>query len=96
MRIRCLAACLLLLTLPLTAHAESIVLRDSIGPDNTLTNGNPGGSTLHGGGPWNTPGMVFDVPESGVVTESRRLRKRPRSRSALESTRPCSTLTKTS
>ena len=48
------------------AHALEIVLRHSIGPDGTLTDGRPGASTIASGGTtWASPGMVVDL--SGIV-----------------------------
>ena len=51
--------------------ANLVVLRDSIGPDSSLTDGLPGGSTFHDGGTWNTPGLVIDVPETGELSQAR-------------------------
>ncbi|MGI9455376.1 MAG: PEP-CTERM sorting domain-containing protein, partial [Aeoliella sp.] len=44
-------------------------VRDSIGDDTTLTNGLGGASAGHDFGTWATPGMVLDVPESGMLLE---------------------------
>ncbi len=55
-----------------STRAASRVLRDSIGPDSSLTDGLGGGSTLHTGPFWHTPGFVVEVPatESGILTEA--------------------------
>ncbi len=53
------------------ASADTLVIRDSIGPDSSLTDGMPGGVTLHDGLDWNTPGLVVTVPEDGELTEAR-------------------------
>ena len=59
----------LLLTLFLLPYGQAfalpIVLRDSIGPDSSLTDGMPGGGTIHDGNVWSMPGLVFEVPENG-------------------------------
>jgi hypothetical protein len=70
---------LLLLSLACTStHAASRVLRDSIfdpnDPNNpsSWTDGLGGGSTLHPGPFWNTPGFLVDIleGESGILTEA--------------------------
>ncbi len=70
-----LLAVLLLFFLSLACpptHAASHVLRDSIGQNNSLTNGLGGGSTLHEGPSWATSAFVVDVPvtQSGILTEA--------------------------
>ena len=52
-------------------NASTLVIRDSIGADSSLTDGMPGGVTLHDGSDWNTPGLVVNVPEDGKLTEAR-------------------------
>jgi hypothetical protein len=49
-------------------HSQ-IVVRDSIGVDTSLTNGLGGSSTFHEGGTWNTPGMVVDVLNTGLLNQ---------------------------
>ncbi len=53
------------------SHAASVILRDSIGPDTTLTDGLTGGSTLHFGALWFTSAFVLDVAEAGVLSGAR-------------------------
>ena len=66
------SAVIYLVLLTSVTHAASVVLRDSIGPDSSLTDGLGGGSTLHAGGSWATSAFVVDVPvtESGILTEA--------------------------
>jgi hypothetical protein len=52
-------------------NASTLVIRDSIGADSSLTDGMPGGATLHDGSVVNTPGLVVDVPEDGEMTQAR-------------------------
>ncbi|MDZ4657317.1 MAG: hypothetical protein SH868_07020 [Bythopirellula sp.] len=60
--------CLLLIG---AASASTLVIRDSIGGGTTLTNGMPGGATVHNGLEWNTPGLVVTAQENGKLTEAR-------------------------
>ena len=61
----------LLLTLPCgVVNASTLLIRDSIGPDTSLTDGLPGANTIHEGSAWNTPGFVVDVSEDGNLTEA--------------------------
>ncbi len=69
-------ACFALVLIPRPAHAFEFVLRDSIGPDSSLTDGWPGASTINiGSAVWATPGMVVDlsgivdVSETGILAE---------------------------
>jgi hypothetical protein len=57
--VRSLLFGLLLSALYSQAYARFSVVRDSIGADNTLTDGLPGGSASHVGSAWNTPGLVI-------------------------------------
>jgi hypothetical protein len=52
------------------ASASTLVIRDSIGPNSSLTYGMPGGSAHHDGNAWSTPGLVVNVPEDGELTEA--------------------------
>jgi hypothetical protein len=53
----------LLLLLPCgVLNASTLVIRDSIGPDTSSTNGMPGGYADHDGSIWGTPGLVVNVP----------------------------------
>jgi hypothetical protein len=61
----------LLALLASASSASALVIRDSIGADTSLTNGMPGGATIHTGVDWNTPGLVVNVPEDGKLTEAR-------------------------
>ena len=71
MMVRCaLLPSLLVLLLCCVLDASTLVIRDSIGPDSSLTDGLSGGSTNHDGPNWNTPGLVVSVPEDGKLTEA--------------------------
>lgn len=62
----------LLFLLPCSqAFAAVLVPRDSIGADSSMTDGMVGGSTGHDGSIFNTPGLVIDVPETGILPEAR-------------------------
>ena len=52
-------------------HAEVVVVRDSIGPDSSATDGMGGGSTAHNGAIWTSPGMVFNMPQDGYVSQAK-------------------------
>jgi hypothetical protein len=62
---------ILLALLASASSASALVIRDSIGPDSSLTDGMPGGSTSHDGGNWNTPGLVVNAPADGELTQAR-------------------------
>ena len=69
--IRLVFFALLLFSWCTPTHAGFSVLRDSIGPDSSLTDGLLGGSTLHREGvEWSTPGFVVDVPDTGVLSQA--------------------------
>jgi hypothetical protein len=61
--------CLLLIG---TASASSLVIRDSIWPNSSLTDGLPGGLANHDGSVWGTPGHVVNAPDiDSELTEAR-------------------------
>jgi hypothetical protein len=62
---------ILLALLASASSASALVIRDSIGPNSSLTDGMAGGSTFHDGATWNTPGLVVNVPEEGELVEAR-------------------------
>ena len=64
--------CLLLgFMLSQSVYAEVVVVRDSIGPDSSATDGMGGGSTAHNGSIWTSPGMVFTMPQSGFLNQAK-------------------------
>jgi PEP-CTERM motif len=52
-------------------NASTLVIRDSIGPNSSLTDGWPGVLAQHDVGTWYTPGLVVNVPEDGELTQAR-------------------------
>ena len=68
---RAILLSLLLVLPPGVLNADTLVIRDSIGPDSSLTDGMPGVLTIHSGATWATPGLVLNAPESGELSEAR-------------------------
>jgi hypothetical protein len=62
---------ILLALLASASSASALVIRDSIGPDSSLTDAMPGLITHHDGLDWDTPGLVVNVPENGELTQAR-------------------------
>jgi hypothetical protein len=64
--------CSLLACLPCGGlQASPIVIRDSIGPNSSLTDGMPGAGTIHNSGlTWATAGLVVDVPVDGKLSQA--------------------------
>ena len=51
--------------------ADTLVIRDSIGADSSLTDGMPGGTADHDGADWGTPGSGSNCPEDGELAQAR-------------------------
>ncbi|QEG36007.1 DUF659 domain-containing protein [Bythopirellula goksoeyrii] len=60
---------LLISVISADASGASMVLRDSIGTDPSLSISDVGGATTHSGTDWATPGMVLNAPTKSYLTQ---------------------------